>query len=211
MRRRIDHRDGEKLSQRHERVKRLLVRSRILDQDKRASRLGEQRCHVFNFHECRLRRGRGWNRADVLRLRPFVDHRFHRHAEIGRSLGRTLSDFAGAHDALVERVDGAGLKRHFDDRLDQPLRAADHVQIAIPLRSGIEFALAVADRIPRTSRAWELPWPARRKWPCCLAEGPRRRAAARPACGRSLACIPSPWTLRRLVTAIQIGGAGCPA
>ena len=88
------------------------------------------------------------SRANALGPGPGLQHRFHRYAKIGRPPRRALRKFAGAHDTLVERCDRCGLQRDFDDRFDQPLRAADHVQVAIPLRAGIEFGLAIAERFP---------------------------------------------------------------
>ena len=78
-----------------------------------------------------------------------MQHRLHRDAEIGRSLGGALGQFAGADDGLVKRFRSRRLLRPFHDRLQQTLIAADDAEIAIPLRTRIEVGLAECQRLAR--------------------------------------------------------------
>ena len=208
---RIEHRDREKLGERNERFERLRVRASILHQDERRPRLGEQRRDMGDVGGSRLGSGRRRNGTRRLGLRPFLDHRIHRHAKVCRSLRDALRKLAGAYDAVVERRNGRRLKRRLDDRFDQALRSADHVQVAIPLRSGVEFALAIAKRFPGHHEHGRFHGARAVDRHAALQQARTRMQQHGLHAAGDLRVAGGHGDRERLVTAIQIGRAGCAA
>ena len=144
----LDHRDRQKFGQLDQRGVRCRIAPRQFGDDRRPFAGDEHFGDGLDVGRRRRSFRRRWRIAQLGWRLPGLAHGFDGKAHIDRAGGGALRHLAGANHLLEHGRYAARLIGPFDDRLDQPVRAADHAQQRLPLCSRVELRIvAEAERL----------------------------------------------------------------